>query len=112
MECRRWTNFHTGRIRTMVTAMGLTGGLLVKDIDRPDRFLYVLLRPQWKSWLVRGAYIITVFGGLVSLKLLDNYLQLGFDWLWIPGIVFAGLQRCTENSRVLLGNSPFSIYLT
>jgi hypothetical protein len=22
---------------------------------------------------------------------LDNYLQLGFDWLWIPGIVFAGL---------------------
>jgi hypothetical protein len=71
--------------------MGLTGGLLVKDIDRPDRFLYVLLRPQWKSWLVRGAYIITGFGGLVSLKLLDNYFQLGLDWLWIPGIIFAGL---------------------
>jgi Fe-S-cluster-containing dehydrogenase component len=71
--------------------MGLTGGLLVKDLDRPDRFLYVLLRPQWKSWLVRGAYIITGFGGLVSLKLLDNYLQLGLDWLWISGLVFAGL---------------------
>jgi len=28
---------------------------------------------------------------LVSLKLLDNYLQLGLDWLWIPGLVFAGL---------------------
>jgi hypothetical protein len=79
-----------GLITTLVF-MGLTGGLLVKDIDRPDRFLYVLLRPQWKSWLVRGAYIITGFGGLVSLKLLDNYLQLGFDWLWIPGLVFAGL---------------------
>ena len=79
-----------GLITTLVF-MGLTGGLLVKDIDRPDRFLYVLLRPQWKSWLVRGAYIITSFGGLVSLKLLDNYLQLGFDWLWIPGLVFAGL---------------------
>ncbi|HIB30202.1 MAG TPA: 4Fe-4S dicluster domain-containing protein [Candidatus Marinimicrobia bacterium] len=76
---------------TILAFMGLTGGLLVKDIDRPDRFLYVLLRPQWKSWLVRGAYIITTFGGLVSLKMLDNYLQLGFDWLWIPGIVFAGL---------------------
>ncbi len=71
--------------------MGLTGGLLVKDLDRPDRFLYVLLRPQWKSWLVRGAYIITGFGGLVSLKLLDNYLELGLTWLWIPGLVFAGL---------------------
>ena len=79
-----------GLITTLVF-MVLTGGLLVKDIDRPDRFLYVLLRPQWKSWLVRGAYIITGFGGLVSLKLLDNYFQLGFDWLWIPGIIFAGL---------------------
>jgi Fe-S-cluster-containing dehydrogenase component len=79
-----------GLITTLVF-MGLTGGLLVKDIDRPDRFLYVLLRPQWKSWLVRGAYIITGFGGLVSLKLLDNYFQLGLDWLWIPGIIFAGL---------------------
>jgi len=79
-----------GLITTLVF-MGLTGGLLVKDIDRPDRFLYVLLRPQWKSWLVRGAYIITGFGGFVSLKLLDNYLQLGLDWLWIPGLVFAGL---------------------
>ena len=79
-----------GLITTLIF-MGLTGGLLVKDIDRPDRFLYVLLRPQWKSWLVRGAYIITGFGGLVSLKLLDNYFQLGFDWLWIPGIIFAGL---------------------
>ena len=76
---------------TILVFMGLTGGLLVKDIDRPDRFLYVLLRPQWKSWLVRGAYIITGFGGLVSLKLLDNYFQLGLDWLWIPGIIFAGL---------------------
>jgi len=76
---------------TILVFMGLTAGLLVKDINRPDRFLYVLLRPQWKSWLVRGAYIITVFGALVSLKLLDNYLQLGLDWLWIPGLVFAGL---------------------
>ena len=79
-----------GLIITLIF-MGLTGGLLVKDIDRPDRFLYVLLRPQWKSWLVRGAYIITGFGGLVSLKLLDNYFKLGFDWLWIPGVIFAGL---------------------
>ena len=79
-----------GLITTLVF-MGLTGAFLVKDLDRPDRFFYVLLRPQWNSWLVRGAYIITGFGGLVSLKLLDNYLQLGLDWLWIPGIVFAGL---------------------
>jgi formate-dependent nitrite reductase membrane component NrfD len=44
-----------------------TGALLVKDLDRPDRFLNVLLRPQWKSWLVRGGYTISIFGGLMAL---------------------------------------------
>ena len=77
-----------GLITTLVF-MGLTGAFLVKDLDRPDRFFYVLLRPQWNSWLVRGAYIITGFGGIVTLKMLDNYFKLGLSWLWIPGMVFA-----------------------
>ena len=41
----------------------VTGVLLVVDLKQPKRFLYVLLRPQWQSWLVRGAYIITAYGG-------------------------------------------------
>ena len=69
--------------------MAITGLLLVLDLDRPDRFLYVLLRPQWKSWLVRGAYIITTFGGLVTLKLIDNIFDLGMNFLWYLGAVFA-----------------------
>tara|TARA_B110000263_G_scaffold7236_1_gene6197 strand:+ start:295 stop:1905 length:1611 start_codon:yes stop_codon:yes gene_type:complete len=77
-----------GLVTTLIF-MSITGALLVKDLDRPDRFLYVLLRPQWKSWLVKGAYIITVFGGLVMLKLIDNYLGLSWNWLWGIGSVFA-----------------------
>jgi Ni/Fe-hydrogenase subunit HybB-like protein len=69
--------------------MGLTGGLLVKDLDRPDRFLYVLLRPQWKSWLGRGAYIITVFGGLITLKLVGNIFEISMSWIWAIGGIFA-----------------------
>lgn len=46
--------------------LGLTGLFLVMDLDRPDRFLNVLLRPQWNSWLVKGGYTITVFGLLVT----------------------------------------------
>jgi len=57
--------------------LGLTGMLLVKDLDRPTRFLYVLLRPQWRSWLARGAYIITAFGGLVTLWAADLILNIG-----------------------------------
>ena len=77
-----------GLITTLIF-MGLTGAFLVKDLDRPDRFLYVLLRPQWKSWLVRGAYIITGFGGLVTLKFVDYYFGLGWTWLWAVGAIFA-----------------------
>lgn len=47
--------------------LAATGLLLIMDLDRPDRFLYILFRPHWKSWLVRGAYVITGFGGLLSL---------------------------------------------
>lgn len=46
--------------------LSATGFLLIKDLGRPDRFLYVLLRPQFKSWLSRGAYIITIYGGILT----------------------------------------------
>ncbi len=55
----------------------ITGVLLIMDLGRPDRFLYVLLRPQWKSWLSRGAYIITVYGGLLTAWLAASFL--GYD---------------------------------
>lgn len=51
----------------------LTGALLIKDLDQPRRFLYVLLRPQWKSWLVKGGYAITIYGGLLTLLGLSHW---------------------------------------
>lgn len=47
--------------------MAVTGVLLVADLKRPERFLWVLLRPQWSSWLVRGAYGITLYNGILVL---------------------------------------------
>jgi Fe-S-cluster-containing dehydrogenase component/formate-dependent nitrite reductase membrane component NrfD len=47
--------------------LGLTGALLVKDLDKPTRFTYVLMRPHWSSWLVRGGYSITFYGGFLTL---------------------------------------------
>ncbi|NUO81973.1 4Fe-4S binding protein, partial [candidate division KSB1 bacterium] len=41
--------------------------LLVKDLDQAQRFIYVLLRPQWKSWLVKGGYALTIYGALLTL---------------------------------------------
>jgi hypothetical protein len=44
--------------------------LLVADLRQPTRFLWTLTRPQWRSWLVRGAYVITAFGALLGLHAL------------------------------------------
>jgi formate-dependent nitrite reductase membrane component NrfD len=53
----------------IVFAMIATGVLLCVDLERPDRFLRVIMHPQWRSWLARGAYLIVGFGGMVSLLL-------------------------------------------
>lgn len=52
----------------------VTGILLIMDLGRPDRFLNVLFRPQWKSWLSRGAYFITGYGGILTAWLIASYL--------------------------------------
>ncbi|MBP9076801.1 MAG: polysulfide reductase NrfD [Haliscomenobacter sp.] len=69
--------------------LGATGALLVKDLDRPDRFLNVLLRPQWGSWLVRGGYAISVYGALIALNglfLLLNIRVLEMALIWVTAI--------------------------
>ena len=56
--------------------LSLTGLFLVMDLDRPDRFLNVLLRPQWNSWLVKGGYTITIFGLLVTIWGAMTYFEI------------------------------------
>ena len=70
--------------------LSLTGILLVKDLDRPDRFLNVLLRPQWNSWLTKGGYAITAYGGLLSLLALTTWMEWTFlkaPIMWATGII-------------------------
>lgn len=71
--------------------LAITGGLLTKDLGRPERFLYVLLRPQWNSWLTRGGYIITVYGGLLTAWLAANYFgwQTPLSVIEPIGVIFA-----------------------
>ena len=53
----------------------ITGILLIMDLDQPKRFLYILFRPQWKSWLVRGGYAITFYGLALSLWGLGLFIE-------------------------------------
>lgn len=50
--------------------IGLTTLLLVIDLDKPARFYTILTRPQWQSWLTRGAFILIGFTAVAGLWLL------------------------------------------
>ncbi len=56
----------------------LTTGLLIWDLEHPGRFHYILLRPQWRSWLVRGGVVLTGFGAVLA-------AHLGAAWAEPPG---------------------------
>lgn len=66
-----WLAPESGLLVGMATAalalLVITTGLLVFDLERPERFLRIVFRPQWKSWLVRGAYLLIAFSGIVTL---------------------------------------------
>ncbi|MFT4542047.1 MAG: Fe-S-cluster-containing dehydrogenase component [Planctomycetota bacterium] len=47
--------------------LSITGVLLVLDLKRPDRFYYIIIRPNWSSWLARGTFIIMAYSGLLTL---------------------------------------------
>jgi Fe-S-cluster-containing dehydrogenase component/formate-dependent nitrite reductase membrane component NrfD len=52
---------------TALVFMLLTVILLIKDLSQPKRFLNILLRPQWKSWVARGAFILVGFTAVAGL---------------------------------------------
>ena len=77
--------------------VGITTGLLVYDLEKPERFLYILLRPQWQSWLTRGAVLLIGFTVVAGLWWLYEVGALLFDYdapavraifLWL-GLPFA-----------------------
>lgn len=46
--------------------LAATGVLLIADLKRPERFWKVLALAQWKSWLARGALVITGYAALLG----------------------------------------------
>jgi Fe-S-cluster-containing dehydrogenase component/formate-dependent nitrite reductase membrane component NrfD len=50
-----------------ILATGLTTALLVGDLEHPERFLRILTRPQWRSWLTRGSFILVGFALITSI---------------------------------------------
>ncbi|HVS82662.1 MAG TPA: 4Fe-4S dicluster domain-containing protein [Pyrinomonadaceae bacterium] len=70
------------------TFLGITGGLLLWDLEHPARFYMIFTRPQWKSWLVKGAFIIAGYSLVLAVHFIASLLgsKSMQGWLMITGI--------------------------
>jgi Fe-S-cluster-containing dehydrogenase component/formate-dependent nitrite reductase membrane component NrfD len=70
--------------------IALTFVLLIADLKRPDRALFLVLKPNPTSWLVWGGYILGIFGLIEAAWFISALLGLTavLRWLIIPAILF------------------------
>jgi Fe-S-cluster-containing dehydrogenase component/formate-dependent nitrite reductase membrane component NrfD len=71
--------------------LGITGGLLIWDLEHPERFYMIFTRPQWRSWLVKGAFIIAGYTLVLAIHFIASWAhaQSIHQWLIIAGIPLA-----------------------
>lgn len=79
-----------GGLLALIATLATTG-LLVADLERPERFLSILLRPQWKSWLTRGAFLLIGFS-----------LVTGLWWVLEAAAAWTGAFTVPEVARTAL----------
>jgi formate-dependent nitrite reductase membrane component NrfD/ferredoxin len=73
--------------------LAITGALLIWDLEHPERFFLIFTRPQWRSWLVKGAFIIAGYAAVLLVHFVASWfgahsLQ---RWLIILGLPLSGL---------------------
>ena len=70
--------------------IAMTLVLLIADLKRPDRALFLVLKPNPTSWLVWGGYILGIFGLIEAAWFFSSLLGLTgvLPWLIIPAMLF------------------------
>ena len=73
--------------------LAITGGLLIWDLEHPERFYLIFTRPQWRSWLVKGAFVIAGYALVLAVHFIGSWLGSRSlqRWLMIPGIPLSTL---------------------
>lgn len=76
--------------------LGVTGLILIADLEHHGRFYLIFTRPQWRSWLVRGAMAISAYGALLVLHFAgslaaETALQRLLMWPGAPLAVLAAV---------------------
>jgi len=65
-----------------LAGVAATLALLIFDLKRPDRFFYMLIMPNFRSWLVLGGNILVVYGALAT-----AWLYFGWSKSDVPAVV-------------------------
>ncbi len=80
--------------------LGITVLLLIADLKQPWRFYYLITRPNFRSWLVWGTYILMIYGAHATV------------WLacaWFAGSVPSALTVAT--AVFAIGSACYSAFL-
>lgn len=66
-----------------VVFLAITSVLLVIDLEHPTKFYTILTRPQWRSWLARGAVILMAFGGVAAVWAVPALVDAQAVYVWL-----------------------------
>lgn len=83
-----WLAGYGGSVLTLaapalsIVFITLTAVVLVVDLERPERFYYILTRSNWRSWMVWGGYFLAAHGALSA-----GWLAAG--WFGMDGAIGA-----------------------
>jgi Fe-S-cluster-containing dehydrogenase component/formate-dependent nitrite reductase membrane component NrfD len=90
--------------------LALTGLLLIGDLEHPARFVKLFTRPQWRSWLVRGAVFISGFGAVLFLHFASNVAE-ALGSTSAPGIAAAPETLAWLGAPFALATAVYTAYL-
>src|SRR5437588_11746616 len=63
--------------------LGITGLLLIWDLEHPLRFYMIFTRAQWRSWLVKGAFIIAGYTLILAAHFIGSLLGARSVQVWL-----------------------------
>jgi Fe-S-cluster-containing dehydrogenase component/formate-dependent nitrite reductase membrane component NrfD len=82
-----------------------TAGALVADLERPSRFHYILMRPNWSSWLARGAFILTGHSAIASLWVLLYWIGWTGALAWLAPLAIVTAVAATGYTGLLFAQA-------
>ncbi len=80
--------------------LGVTVVLLIADLKQPWRFYYLITRPNFRSWLVWGTYILMIYGALAT-----AWLACGLFIGWVSPMLAAA------TAVFAIGSACYSAFL-